>query len=146
MDAMTSVKMPSYTSTPSNPGRVTDAELRRELLKDELVQYLVSLGYKVRTEVMMRKICDTEAYSPKHKEYRDRSWRCDFVAEYELEHGTYQIVIEVNGGQWTNGRHNRGGAYEDSLRKRNRAQAKGVNYFEYTYEMLARQEYKHDIE
>lgn len=65
-----------------------------------------------------------------------RLFRCDFLCP------SLKIIIEVNGGQWTNGRHTRGGVgYENDLTKLNIAQLHGFKIFQFTYEMLERREY-----
>lgn len=67
-----------------------------------------------------------------------------FRADYCLPNK--KIVVEINGGQWINGRHNRGGkGYEDDLQKLNLLQAQGYKVYQFTYEMLLRQEYKQMI-
>ena len=53
-----------------------------------------------------------------------------------------QIVIEVNGGAYIRGRHNFGKGYETDLMKMNLAQSVGLKYYQFTYDMLKRQEYK----
>lgn len=57
-----------------------------------------------------------------------------FRADYLIGRKT---IVEINGGQWINGRHNRGGVgYERDLQKMNLAQRHGFRYFQFTYEML----------
>lgn len=58
-----------------------------------------------------------------------------------------KIAIEINGGQWIAGRHNRGGkGYESDLTKLNLAQLLGWTVLQYTYEQLLRKEYLKDFE
>jgi very-short-patch-repair endonuclease len=65
-----------------------------------------------------------------------RKFRADFLCP------NLKIIIEVNGGQYLNGRHNRGGrGYETDLEKLNMAQAHGYRVFQFTYEMLERGEH-----
>lgn len=65
-----------------------------------------------------------------------RLFRADFYCP------NLKVLIEVNGGQWTNGRHTRGGVgYENDLTKLNIAQFNGFKVYQFTYEMLARREY-----
>lgn len=60
------------------------------------------------------------------------------------------VIIEINGGQWTGGRHTRAGSvkgkkstqYEEDLNKINIAQSNGFKVYQYTYEMLKRKDYK----
>lgn len=78
----------------------------------------------------------------KEIEYRcfmetNRRFRCDYLLNEE-------IIVEINGGQWIYGRHNRGGkGYENDLTKMNIAQSNGFKYYQFTYEMLLRMEYNH---
>lgn len=68
---------------------------------------------------------------------RTRKFRFDYAISER------KIAIEINGGQWVNGRHNRGGkAYEKDLEKLNLAQANGWRVLQYTYEQLAKREYE----
>lgn len=65
-----------------------------------------------------------------------RKFRADFYLP------KYRTVIEINGGQFMGGRHNRGGkGYETDLYKLNLAQLYGYKVFQFTYEMLERREY-----
>ena len=53
-----------------------------------------------------------------------------------------KLCLEINGGQWVNGAHNRGGAgYERNLRKFNMLTACGWTPYAFTYEMLDRGEH-----
>ena len=71
---------------------------------------------------------------------RTRKFRFDYAIQEQ------KIAIEINGGQWVNGRHNRGGkAYEKDLEKLNLAQLNGWKVLQYTYEQLARKEYENLI-
>lgn len=71
-----------------------------------------------------------------------------FRADYYLKE--LNILVEINGGQWENGRHNRGAKikgkeytyYERDLFKLNLANKHGFTVFQFTYEMLARKEYE----
>lgn len=64
-----------------------------------------------------------------------------FRADYFLPE--YNIIIEINGGQWNRGRHTRGGkGYENDLTKLNLAQLHGFRIYQFTYEMILRMEYK----
>ena len=93
-----------------------------EILLRVLKDYLSRFG-QVHTEVVFSKIMPTK-----------RRFRADFFLEPN-------VIVEVNGGQWVGGRHNRGGSYEKDLEKMNLAQANGFMYFQYTYEMLRRGAY-----
>jgi len=70
-----------------------------------------------------------------------RRFRADYCIKNKF------IVIEVNGGQFTGGRHNRGGkGYENDLTKGNIASLNGWVYLQYTYQMLKRDEHILDFE
>lgn len=63
-----------------------------------------------------------------------------FRADYYIPH--IHAIIEINGGQFINGRHNRGGeGYETDLTKLNIANSNGCPVMQYTYEMLKRKDY-----
>jgi very-short-patch-repair endonuclease len=69
------------------------------------------------------------------REYRfdpERKWRADFAIP---EH---KILIEVEGGNWTQGRHNRGKGYEDDCEKYNAATMQGWRVLRFTPGMLMR--------
>jgi very-short-patch-repair endonuclease len=56
-----------------------------------------------------------------------RDWRADFLLKAD------SIIVEVDGGIWTGGRHTRGGkAYESDCEKANRAQLMGYRYLRYS--------------
>lgn len=66
-----------------------------------------------------------------------------FRADYLLKKNSEKIIIEINGGQYINGRHNRGGAgYENDLTKSNIANFQNIKYYQFTYEMLYRRDYE----
>lgn len=65
-----------------------------------------------------------------------RKFRADFLMPI------LKIIIEVNGGQFTGGRHTRGGqGYETDLTKLNLAQIHGYRVIQFTYQMLKRGEH-----
>ena len=67
-----------------------------------------------------------------------------FRADFYLP--SINVLVEVNGGQFTNGRHTRGGiGYETDLMKLNIAQSNGFKIYQFTYQMLERLEYKQFI-
>jgi hypothetical protein len=100
---------------------MTASERTKVILEFE--QYL-STKYDFIKEAVYNKIMDT----PRR-----------FKADYCLD---CKILIEINGGQWNGGRHNRGGkGYENDLNKLNIAQANGYKVYQFTYEMLQRREY-----
>lgn len=102
-------------------------------LLSELKRFLEGLGYKVNEEVVFNKIMPTK-----------RKYRADFCILDQ------KIIIEVNGGQYSRGRHTRAGKvkgrvqtqYENDLNKINLAQKYGWKVFQFTYEQLRRREYK----
>ena len=99
-------------------------------LKTELENYLKSKYTLVRKEVLYNKIMDTK-----------REFRADYMVHDFRESGN--ILIEINGGQFIGGRHTRGGeGYERDLTKINMAQQRGFRVYQFTYQMLKRQEYK----
>ena len=122
----------NYTSTSTNEPRKKLTPKQIALLQ-EFEEYCKSCDYEVRKEVMLNKLFNTT-----------RKWRADYVLYYL---GVALCIVEINGGQWINGRHNRGGkGYESDLQKSNDSQYEGLDYYQYTYEMLERQEYKNHIE
>lgn len=107
--------------------------IKNTALKSELKVYLKDKGYKVEEEIIFNKIMDTK-----------RQYRADYLIR------SHNIIIEINGGQWTGGRHTRASkvkgkgytTYENDLNKLNIAQINGFKILQFTYEQLARQEYK----
>jgi very-short-patch-repair endonuclease len=102
-------------------------------LLQDLTKYLRGLKYEVVEEVVFNTIMPTS-----------RLYRADYCILEE------KIMIEVNGGQYSGGRHTRAGKvkgkpytqYENDLNKLNLAQKNGWKVFQFTYEQLKRQEYK----
>lgn len=93
-----------------------------------LKSFLIKNKIPFDTEVVFNKIMDTK-----------RRFRADYLINNN-------IILEINGGQWTNGRHNRGGkGYENDLTKMNLSQENGFKYIQFTYEMLQRKEYEQTI-
>lgn len=89
------------------------------------------------TEVIFNKIMQT-----------NRQFKADFFIP------SCNCIIEINGGQWTKGRHTRAGKvkgkkctqYENDLTKMNLAIKNGFYYLQYTYEMIKRGEYIADLD
>lgn len=106
---------------------------KNDLLKYEMLIYLKDKGYKVEEEIVFTKIMNTK-----------RVYRADYLIR------SSNTIIEINGGQWTKGRHTRAGTvkgklytqYENDLNKLNLAQVNGFKILQFTYEQLGRQEYK----
>ncbi|HHB1586036.1 MULTISPECIES: hypothetical protein [Vibrio] len=70
-------------------------------------------------------------------EYRfhhKRKWRFDFA------YPDYQLAIEVEGGTWTTGRHNRAKGYESDCEKYNTAALMGWRVLRFTGDMIKRGE------
>lgn len=99
--------------------------LKNKSLLIEFEAYLSTIG-KFEKEVVFSHVMDTK-----------RRYRADYMLPDK------KVIIEINGGQWNRGRHNRGGkGYENDLNKLNTAQMNGYKVFQFTYEMLERLEYK----
>ena len=104
-------------------------KIQRLALYEELIDYCTGIDINTKPEVGFKLFMDTK-----------RRFRADI---FMPDKG---IIIEINGGQFVNGRHNRGGkGYETDLHKINLAQFHGYKVFQFTYEMLSRQEYKEFI-
>ena len=75
------------------------------------------------------------------KKIRDFGVPRDFRFDFYI--ADINVAIEINGGQMVGGRHNRGGpGYEKDLMKLNLTQHAGIKIYQFTYEMLNREEYK----
>lgn len=61
-----------------------------------------------------------------------RKWRFDFACP------THRLAVEVEGGQWTGGRHTRGGGFQADCEKYNAATLAGWRVFRFTGPMLKR--------
>ena len=67
------------------------------------------------------------------REYRfapPRRWRADFAVPAR------RLLIEVQGGHWVDGRHNRGSGYAADLERQNAAQLAGWTILQYTTDMV----------
>lgn len=97
----------------------------RKLLYSELQKKLTELDRYTMAEVPFSHFLPTK-----------RKFRADFLCP------RLKMIIEVNGGQFTGGRHTRGGkGYETDLEKLNLAQIHGYKVIQFTYEMLRRGEH-----
>ena len=97
-------------------------KLQRQIVIKEFEEYLKIF----QTEVNFSNIMPTK-----------RRFRADYYIN------SSRIIIEINGGQYINGRHNRGGnGYENDLTKLNLAQMHGFKIYQFTYEMLLKKEYE----
>lgn len=98
---------------------------KNNILLYEFEEYLSKKYKGFKKEVVFKHIMETH-----------RMFRADYYLPDE------RIIIEINGGQYVYGRHNRGGAgYENDLRKMNIAVKNGFRYYQFTYQQLSKQEY-----
>ncbi|MEN8283063.1 hypothetical protein [Acinetobacter gerneri] len=118
---MTSMSLADYKAKFAKPRRKPK---RRSFVKKErvvsegeatLIQHLKSYGIKFEQEFQFNK---------------DRKWRADFHLI-----GT-NILIEVEGGIWSNGRHTRGKGYIADMEKYNSATALGYSVYRYSTEQV----------
>ena len=111
--------------------RMGKNSIKNIALLQEFKAYLKSLNFEVIEEVVFNKIMPTT-----------RRYRADYLINGN-------IIVEINGGQWSGGRHTRAGKvkgkpytqYENDLNKLNLAQKNGFIVYQFTYEMLSRREY-----
>lgn len=89
-------------------------------------------------EILMQDVIDTALTQFPHldkpqTEYRfhkTRQWRFDFAWP------NYTVAVEVEGGQWVNGRHQRGKGFEDDCEKYNEAVLDGWRVLRFTGDMV----------
>ncbi len=76
---------------------------------------------------MIIKILNTicKGWQPEYKFHPDRKWRADFA------HPGYKIIIEIEGGTFSNGRHVRGKGYLNDMEKYNAAVLQGWRILRY---------------
>lgn len=99
--------------------------VQRTALLQEFESWAIQHFGRIAKEVTFNKIMPT-----------NRKFRADYLLGDK-------VIVEINGGQYINGRHNRGGkGYENDLTKLNIAQFNGFKIYQFTYEMLAKQEYQ----
>ena len=97
----------------------------RHILYSEVFETLKSLDPLTEAEVPFKSIMPTR-----------RMYRADFLCP------TFKVIVEINGGQFVSGRHNRGGeGYENDIAKINLAQMHGYRVLQFTYQMLQRGEH-----
>ena len=116
-------------------------QITKDVIRKALLQEFETFLYKNKIhfekEVMYKKLFNTK-----------RQFRADYVLNKISNGGINKlfITVEINGGQFINGRHTRGGkGYETDLQKINLAQRNDYKVFQYTYEMLQRREYIEDF-
>ena len=118
---MTSMSLAEYKAKYLKPRRKTT---RRVLVKKErvvsegeatLIQHLQAYRIEFKQEFQFNK---------------DRKWRADFYLV-----GT-NILIEVEGGIWSGGRHTRGKGYIADMEKYNSATALGYSVYRYSTEQV----------
>lgn len=103
-------------------------------LYQELNKYLLSIDKDTMSKLNGKEIIYNRIMETK------RLFRADFFLP------NLKILVEVNGGQYSSGRHTRGGkGYETDLMKLNIAQFNGFKVYQFTYQMLERLEYKQFI-
>lgn len=68
-----------------------------------------------------------------------RKFRADFYCPHSM------LIVEINGGEWIQGRHTRAVGYQNDLEKCNLAQLHGYYYLQYTYEQLAKNHLSRDL-
>lgn len=77
--------------------------------------------------------CTIDAVPMPVEEYRFHSvrrWRADFAWP------AAKVLVEIEGGQWTGGRHNRAAGYAKDCEKYNTATLEGWRVFRFTPQML----------
>jgi len=105
-------------------------EIQRTAVVQEFEAYLKSKGIHAYKETPFKELMETT-----------RRFRADYSFTNPVNAADY--IVEINGGSFINGRHNRGGkGYETDLYKVSLACSSGYRVLQFTYEMLARQEYK----
>jgi very-short-patch-repair endonuclease len=57
--------------------------------------------------------------------------------EYDFSHCIYKIIVEIEGGIWTGGRHVSGAGFQKDCEKYNAATLRGYRLFRFTPEMVA---------
>jgi very-short-patch-repair endonuclease len=76
-------------------------------------------------------------YLNEHRFAPPRRWRADFIIEWADDYLLDRpLLIEVDGGSWVAGRHNRGAGFEKDLEKLNAAAELGYRVLRYTPRMI----------
>ena len=80
--------------------------------------------------------CKAEGFTS-YREYvfaPPRKWRFDFA--FIDSCGGTRVAVEIEGGTWCQGRHNRGAGYEADIEKYNMAACMGWRVLRYTTKMV----------
>lgn len=91
-----------------------------------------TMGDKSAVFLYAWRVTQGEAYlpEPEYQFHWERKWRFDWA--FPLS----RVAVEVNGGVWTGGRHNRGAGYLGDLEKLNTAMAMGWRVLQFTPSQL----------
>lgn len=101
----------------------------KPLTRDALDQLAGGSNLERAFETLWRQLGGPEL----RREYQfhpKRKWRADFA------HPRALVLIEVEGGTWSQGRHTRGAGYRDDAIKYNHAALFGYRVFRFTRDML----------
>jgi very-short-patch-repair endonuclease len=125
--------------------RLTDAELK--MLKENPDVVIVEEPRQSRTEARQQldralrgRLSETflahwqrnelPALTPEYQFHPERRWRFDYALPEQ------RIAVEVEGGTWQNGRHNRAKGYAKDAEKYNAAQGLGWTVFRFSDVMI----------
>lgn len=95
LDIYTTMKLPHRTTKNQSP---TITVKRNNQLEDPFAQYLT--------------FCNIN-YIRQYAPFKERRYRCDFYLP------KYNVIVEIEGGQWVNGRHQRGAGFIGDIEKYN---------------------------
>ncbi|MFW1859146.1 hypothetical protein [Acinetobacter defluvii] len=117
---MSSISIADYKAKYAKPRRTKrHVSVKKERVVSEgeatLFQYLKTYNIEFQTEFK---------FNP------ERKWRADFHLIGKM------ILIEVEGGIWSNGRHTRGKGYLGDMEKYNSAQELGYSVYRYSTEQV----------
>jgi hypothetical protein len=74
-------------------------------------------------------------FLPELKFCEGRDWRADYLINERYDQLlTRDVLVEIEGGVWKQGRHTRGSGYVNDLKKYNMASALGFKLFRFTTE------------
>lgn len=117
---MSSISIADYKAKYAKPRRSKRrVSVKKERVASEgeatLVQHLKTYNIEFQTEFKFN---------------LERKWRADFHLVGKM------ILIEVEGGIWSNGRHTRGKGYLGDMKKYNSAQELGYSVYRYSTEQV----------